>query len=130
MKNAAIALSLAALFASAAIPAQAQESSQLTSQLTRAQVIAEYQAAVASGNAPVSGEQYTGNNNAFGSTKTRAEVRAELLAAQQRGEVTSGEQYQNQVPGPAAAGKTRAQVRAELAAYREAYPALYNAPSL
>jgi hypothetical protein len=44
--------------------------------------------------------------------------------------VTSGEQYQNQVPGPAAAGKTRAQVRAELAAYREAYPALYNAPSL
>ena len=125
MKNAAFALSIAALFASATVSAQAQESSQIT----RAQVIAEYQTAVASGNAPVSGEQYSGSNPVFGS-KTRAEVRAELLAAQQRGEVTSGEQYQNQVPAAVAEGKTRAQVRAELAAYREAYPSLYNAPSL
>ena len=124
MKNAAIALSVAALFASAALSAQE------TSQLTRAQVVAEYQAAVAAGNAPLSGEQYTGNNATFVSTKTRADVRAELLAAQQRGEVTSGEQYQNQVPSTVAEGKTRAQVRAELAAYREAYPELYNAPSL
>jgi hypothetical protein len=92
MKNAAIALSVAALFASAAVSAQE------TSQLTRAQVVAESQAAVAAGNAPLSGEQYSGNNSAFVSTKTRADVRAELLAAQQRGEVTSGEQYQNQVP--------------------------------
>jgi hypothetical protein len=124
MKNAAIALSLAALFASAAVSAQE------TSQVTRAQVIAEYKAAVAAGNAPVSGEQYGNDNGTFISTKTRAEVRAELLAAQQRGEVTSGEQYQNQVPSASPQGKTRAQVRAELAAYREAYPELYNAPSL
>ena len=123
MKNAAIALSVAALFASAAVSAQ-------TSQLTRAQVAAEYQAAVAAGNAPLSGEQYSGNNSAFFSTKTRADVRAELLAAQQRGEVTSGEQYQNQVRTTVTEGKTRVQVRAELAAYREAYPELYNAPSL
>jgi len=124
MKNAAIALSVAALFASAAVSAQE------TSQVTRAQVIAEYQAAVAAGTAPLSGEQYANQNATFISTKTRAEVRAELLAAQQRGEVTSGEQYQNQVPSAAPEGKTRAQVRAELAAYREAYPELYNAPSL
>jgi hypothetical protein len=117
MKTIAIALSAVAVFASAAVSAQE------TSQLTRAQVVAEYQAARAAGQLDASGEAYQGNT-VFVSTKTRADVKAELKLAQQRGEVTSGEQYPADFASPS--GKTRAQVRAELAAARKA-PADVNA---
>lgn len=111
MKTIAIALSAVAVFASAA--ASAQE----TSQVTRAQVIAEYQAARAAGQLDVPSEAYPGNT-VFVSTKTRADVVAELKLAQQRGEVTSGEQYPADFAQPS--GKSRAAVRAELAAARKA----------
>ena len=91
-------------------------------QLTRAQVIAEYKAAVAAGQAPNSGELYAGSSPEAVSTKTRDEVRAELRLAQQRGEIASGEQYPQFETEAAAPTITRAQVRAELAAYLQANP--------
>jgi hypothetical protein len=93
MKTIAIALSIAALFASTAVSAQEQLQS---------------------------AETYSGYTG-FVSTKTRAEVRNELRLAQQRGEVVSGEQYPERV-FDAATHKTRGQVRAELAAYRNGHP--------
>lgn len=123
MKNAAIALTIALLSSSAVY---AQEGPQLT----RAQVVAEYKAAVAAGQAPNSGELYAGSLPAAVSTKTRDEVRAELLLAQQRGELASGEQYPQFVTEVAVPAKTRAEVRAELAAYRQANPNLVGEASL
>jgi hypothetical protein len=111
MKTIAIALSAVAVFASATVSAQE------TSQVTRAQVIAEYQAARAAGQLDVPSEAYPGNQ-VFVSTKTRADVKAELKLAQQRGEVTSGEQYPADFASPSY--KSRAQVRAELAVARKA----------
>jgi hypothetical protein len=93
MKTIAIALSIAALFASTAASAQEQ--------------------------LPFA-ETYSGYTG-FVSTKTRAEVRDELRLALQRGEVVSGEQYPERVLD-AATHKTRGQVRAELAAYRGSRP--------
>ena len=119
MKNAAIAL-----LSSSAVYAQEAP------QLTRAQVIAEYKAAVAAGLAPNSGELYAGSIPEAVSTKTRDEVRAELRLAQQRGEVVSGEQYPQFPTEAAAPAVTRAQVRAELAAYRQANPNLVGEASL
>jgi predicted secreted Zn-dependent protease len=84
MKTITIVLA-AALFASTAVSASAQETS---------------------------AETYSGYTG-FVSTKTRAEVKAELRLAQQRGEVVSGEQYPAAVLDSAAQGKTRAEVRAE-----------------
>lgn len=123
MKNAAIALTIALLSSSAVYAQEAP-------QLTRAQVAAEYKAAVEAGLAPNSGELYADSNPEAVSTKTRDEVRAELRLAQQRGEIVSGEQYprfETQAPVPAI---TRAQVRAELAAYRQANPHLVGEASL
>ena len=115
MKNAAIALTIALLSSSAVYAQEAP-------QLTRAQVIAEYKAAVAAGQAPNSGELYAGSQPEAVSTKTRDEVRAELRLAQQRGEIASGEQYPQFEAAVAAPTVTRAQVRAELAAYLQANP--------
>ena len=115
MKNAAIALTIALLSSSAVYAQEAP-------QLTRAQVIAEYKAAVAAGQAPNSGELYAGSSPEAVSTKTRDEVRAELRLAQQRGEVVSGEQYPQFETEAAGSTITRAQVRAELAAYLKANP--------
>ena len=115
MKNAAIALTIA-LLSSTAVYAQEAP------QLTRAQVVAEYKAAVAAGLAPNSGELYAGSQPEAVSTKTRDEVRAELRLAQQRGEVVSGEQYPLFETEAAGSTITRAQVRAELAAYLKANP--------
>jgi hypothetical protein len=115
MKNAAIALTIALLSSSAVYAQEAP-------QLTRAQVIAEYKAAVAAGLAPNSGELYAGSIPEAVSTKTRDEVRAELRLAQQRGEVVSGEQYPQFETGAAVPTITRAQVRAELAVYLKANP--------
>jgi len=115
MKNAAIALTIALLSSSAVYAQEAP-------QLTRAQVIAEYKAAVAAGQAPNSGELYAGASPEAVSTKTRDEVRAELRLAQQRGEIASGEQYPQFEAAVAAPTVTRAQVRAELAAYLQANP--------
>ena len=115
MKNAAIALTIA-LLSSTAVYAQEAP------QLTRAQVIAEYKAAVAAGQAPSSGELYAGSQPEAVSTKTRDEVRAELRLAQQRGEVVSGEQYPQFDTNAAVPAISRAQVRAELAAYLKANP--------
>lgn len=123
MKTIAIALSVA-LLASTAVYAQEAP------QLTRAQVVAEYKAAVAAGQAPNSGELYAGSNPQAVSAKTRDEVRAELRLAQQRGELASGEQYPQFVTEAAAPARTRAQVRAELAAYRQANPHLVGEASL
>lgn len=123
MKNAAIALTIA-LMSSTAVYAQEAP------QLTRAQVIAEYQAAVAAGQAPNSGELYASSLPAAASTKTRDEVRAELRIAQQRGQIASGEQYPQFETEAAAPTITRAQVRAELAAYRQANPHLVGEASL
>ena len=115
MKNAAIALTIALLSSSAVYAQEAP-------QLTRAQVVAEYQAAVAAGLAPNSGELYAASLPEAASTKTRDEVRAELRLAQQRGEIASGEQYPQFETKAAAPTITRAQVRAELAAYLQANP--------
>jgi predicted secreted Zn-dependent protease len=85
MKTITIVLA-AALFASTAVSASAQETS---------------------------AETYSGYTG-FVSTKTRAEVKAELRLTQQRGEVVSGEQYPAAVLDAAVSqGKTRAEVRAE-----------------
>lgn len=115
MKNAAIALTIALLSSSAVYAQEAP-------QLTRAQVIAEYNAAVAAGQAPNSGELYAGSQPEAASTKTRDEVRAELRLAQQRGEIVSGEQYPQFETEAAVPAITRAQVRAELAVYLKANP--------
>jgi hypothetical protein len=115
MKNVAIVLSLALLTSTVVYAQEAP-------QLTRAQVIAEYKAAVAAGQAPNSGELYAGSQPEAVSTKTRDEVRAELRLAQQRGEIASGEQYPQFEAAVAAPTVTRAQVRAELAAYLQANP--------
>ena len=115
MKNAAIALTIA-LLSSTAVYAQE------VPQLTRAQVIAEYKAAVAAGQGQNSGELYAGSSPEAVSTKTRYEVRAELRLAQQRGEIASGEQYPQFETEAAASSISRAQVRAELAAYLKANP--------
>ncbi|USX27172.1 putative porin [Oxalobacteraceae bacterium OTU3CINTB1] len=115
MKNATIALTIALLSSSAVYAQEAP-------QLTRAQVVAEYKAAVAAGLAPNSGELYAGSSPEAVSTKTRDEVRAELRLAQQRGEVVSGEQYPQFETEAAVSMITRAQVRAELAAYLKANP--------
>lgn len=123
MKNAAIALSIALLSSSAVYAQEAP-------QLTRAQVIAEYKAAVAAGLAPNSGELYAGSTPEAVSTKTRDEVRAELRLAQQRGEIASGEQYPRFETEAVVPAVTRAQVRAELAAYRQANPHLVGEASL
>ena len=89
MKTIALALA-AALFATTAVSASAQETS---------------------------AETYSGYTG-FVSTKTRAEVKAELRLAQQRGEVVSGEQYPGAVLDSATQqGKTRAEVRAEALAW-------------
>ncbi|WBS03134.1 DUF4148 domain-containing protein [Pseudoduganella sp. SL102] len=114
MKTIAIALSVAALFASVNASA--------TTQLTRAQVIADYAAAVASGNRPAVDDSYAGSFADAVSTKTREEVRAELHVAQQRGEILAGEQYPFVATDVAGIGKTRAEVAAELAADRRANP--------
>ena len=123
MKKVAIALSLS-LLASTVVYAQE------ATQLTRAQVIAEYKAAVAAGQAPNSGELYASSLPEAVSTKTRDEVRAELRIAQQRGEIASGEQYPRFETEAVAPAITRAQVRAELAAYRQANPLLVGEASL
>ncbi|USX14709.1 putative porin [Oxalobacteraceae bacterium OTU3CAMAD1] len=123
MKKVAIALSLA-LLASTVVYAQEAP------QLTRAQVIAEYKAAVAAGQAPNSGELYASSLPEAVSAKTRDEVRAELRLAQQRGEIASGEQYPRFDTEPVVPAVTRAQVRAELAAYRQANPHLVGEASL
>ena len=115
MKNVAIVLSLALLTSTVVYAQEAP-------QLTRAQVIAEYKAAVAAGQAPNSGELYAGSQPEAVSTKTRDEVRAELRLAQQRGEIASGEQYPQFEAAASAPTVTRAQVRAELAAYLQANP--------
>ena len=115
MKNATIALTIALLSSSAVYAQEAP-------QLTRAQVVAEYKAAVAAGLAPNSGELYAGSSPEAVSTKTRDEVRAELRLAQQRGEVVSGEQYPQFETEAAVSMIARAQVRAELAAYLKANP--------
>jgi hypothetical protein len=75
-----------------------------------------------------SAETYSGYTG-FVSTKSRADVQAELRAALQRGEVVSGEQYPERV-FDAATGKSRAQVRAELAAYRRDHRDLNGEASL
>lgn len=124
MKTAAIALSVAALFASAAVSAQD------VTPLTRAQVIAEYRAAVADGNGPLLGEQYPGSKVESASTLTRQQVAAELRVARERGEVLDGEQYPVVAADVGGEAKTRAQVRAEFAAYRVANPKLYDEYSL
>ncbi|MEV4778909.1 DUF4148 domain-containing protein [Burkholderia sp. LMU1-1-1.1] len=123
MKNVAIVLSIA-LLASTVVYAQEAP------QVTRAQVIAEYKAAVAAGQASNSGELYAGGNPEAVSSKTRDEVRAELRLAQQRGELASGEQYPQFQTEAAVPAVTRAQVRAELAAYRQANPHLAGEASL
>ena len=123
MKNAAIALTIALLSSSAVYAQEAP-------QLTRAQVVAEYQAAVAAGLAPNSGELYAASLPEAASTKTRDEVRAELRLAQQRGEIASGEQYPRFETEAVVPAVTRAQVRAELAAYRQANPHLVGEASL
>ena len=123
MKKVAIALSLA-LLASTVVYAQE------ATQLTPAQVIAEYKAAVTAGQAPNSGELYASSLPEAVSTKTRDEVRAELRIAQQRGEIASGEQYPRFETEAVAPAITRAQVRAELAAYRQANPLLVGEASL
>ena len=115
MKNVAIAMTIALLSSSAVYAQEAP-------QLTRVQVIAEYKAAVAAGQAPNSGELYAGASPEAVSTKTRDEVRAELRLAQQRGEIVSGEQYPQFETNAAVSTTTRAQVRAELAAYLQANP--------
>ena len=115
MKNVAIALSIALLTSTVVYAQEAP-------QRTRAQVIAEYKAAVAAGQAPNSGELYAGSSPEAVSTKTRDEVRAELRLAQQRGEIVSGEQYPQFETNAAVSTTTRAQVRAELAAYLKANP--------
>lgn len=116
MKTALIALSVATLFASATVSAADNGTR------TRADVIAEYKAAVAAGQAPIHGEQYAGTNHDFVSTKTREQVRAETLAARERGDIIHGEQYPQLASERVDQGKTRAQVREELAAYRVAHP--------
>ena len=123
MKNVAIVLSLALLTSTVVYAQEAP-------QLTRAQVIAEYKAAVEAGLAPNSGELYAGSNPEAVSTKTRDEVRAELRLAQQRGEIVSGEQYPRFETEAVVPAVTRAQVRAELAAYRQANPHLVGEASL
>lgn len=114
MKTIAIALSAAALFASAHASA--------TAQLTRAQVVAEYTAAIASGHHPV----YEGSHADIFiddmSTRTRDDVRAELRIAQQRGELQVGEQYPFVPSDVSGTGKTRAEVAADLAADRQTNP--------
>jgi hypothetical protein len=112
MKNVAIALSIA-LLSSTVVYAQEAP------QLTRAQVIAEYQAAVAAGQAPNSCELYAASNPVAVSIKTRDEVRAELRLALERGEVASGEQYPQFVTEPVVSKLTREQVVAELSLARE-----------
>lgn len=123
MKTAAIAMFIALLSSSAVYAQEAP-------QLTRAQVIAEYQAAVAAGLAPNSGELYAGSSPETVSSKTRDEVRAELRLAQQRGEIASGEEYPRFETEAVVPAVTRAQVRAELAAYRQANPHLVGEASL
>ncbi|QBE63706.1 DUF4148 domain-containing protein [Pseudoduganella lutea] len=114
MKTIAIALSAAALFASAHASA--------TAQLTRAQGVAEYSAAIASGHHLVHDGSYAGTFADGLSTRTRDEVRAELRIAQQRGELTVGEQYPFVSSDVSGTGKTRAEVAAELAADRHTNP--------
>jgi hypothetical protein len=129
MKTIALALSVAALFASAV--ASAQESTEyagytgFVSTKTRTQVLDELRQARQNGEVR-DGEQYPWPvAEAAGPGKTRGEVRAETLAAIERGEVRYGEQYpdfqSNVAPQQS---KTRAEVKAELAAYRKTYPAV------
>lgn len=114
MKTIAIALSAAALLASAHASAEPSSNS------PRVQVTGARAEARAPGLTYASGDLYSGTHFEVISTKTRAQVRAELAAARQRGELTSGEQYPF-APETRAQGKTRAEVKAELAAYRLAH---------
>ncbi|MEF7614411.1 DUF4148 domain-containing protein [Aquincola sp. MAHUQ-54] len=111
-----VAAALAAFIGTAAF-AQEAGVQQVVVQKTRAEVIAELQAAQARGERSF-GDSYGYDITArpFVSTRTRAEVKAELAQARANGEIGFGDTYGYDVASkPFVSTKTRAQVQAEAA---------------
>lgn len=111
--NARLILSIAAALV---ISSSAQAHDQHA--LTRADVIAEYQAAKAAGTLLPQGDRYPGDQY-FTSTRTRAEVIEETRIAIAHGDVAHGENYPR-FADPVST-KTRAQVKEELAQSRRTH---------
>lgn len=112
-----IAVSLAALISTSAFAQSTTNATQANQAKTRAEVIAELQAARASGEgSPGDTYGYDLAYKPFVSTKTRAQVKAELEQARANGELRSeGDTYGYDAGNSGfVSTKTRAQVKAEL----------------